>query len=449
MSDHKPRKHLCLDSMIQLICDCFISIPDHRPNHCEDKISLLDTLMSAFAMMHLKYPSLLEFDRERETQELQFNLKHLYRVQGKIPCDTYMRTTLDPVDPRVMRAPFKLLFNEVQRGAGLKGFRFSCGDLKDHYLLAIDGTGLYYSGRCRCQECCVKNEGKANEAYYHQMLAGCIVHPDKEVVLPLAPEPIVHQDGTTKNDCEKNALKRFLSDVKRDHPYLKLVIVLDGLYADGPTIRLIKSYGWHFIIVAKDDNHASLIEATDELDQQDGVKRLEVSDRNGVKHWCRYANEVPLNKTEPVEIVNVLDYVETDKKGKRHTWSWITDIPLTEETVLQVAEGGRCRWHIENETFNTLKNQGYELEHNYGHGEQHLATNLAYLTFLAFLVDQIQQLCCPIFQEALKRRARGTRTYLWKLILRYFLSWLIESWEELFQAVVHGTTARKIQLDTS
>ncbi|WP_061509265.1 hypothetical protein [Endozoicomonas montiporae] len=105
MPDHKPRKHLCLDSMIQMIYDSFDSIPDHRPNRRKDKISLLDTLMSAFAMMHLKYPSLLEFDRERETEELKFNLKHLYRVQGRIPCDTYMRSTLDPVDPGAMREP--------------------------------------------------------------------------------------------------------------------------------------------------------------------------------------------------------------------------------------------------------------------------------------------------------------------------------------------------------
>ncbi len=400
-------------------------------------------------MMHLKYSTLLEFDRERETEELKFNLKYLYRVQGKIPCDTYMRTALDPVDPRAIREPFKQLFNEVQRGGGLKDYRFSCGELKDHYLLAIDGTGLYYSGTCRCKECCVKNKGKANEAFYHQMLAACIVHPDKKTVIPLAPEPIVNQDGTTKNDCEKNALKRLLFDIKQDHPYLKLVIVLDGLYADGPTIRLIRSYGWHFIIVAKDDNHGSLIEAMDELDKKGGVKRLECSEESGVKHWCRYANEVPLNKTKPVENVNVLDYVETDKKGTRHTWGWTTDIKLTEETVLSVSKGGRSRWHIENETFNTLKNQGYELEHNYGHGKEHLATNLAYLTFLAFLVDQIQQLCCPVFQEALSQRARGTRTYLWKLILRYFQSWLIDSWEDLFRAVIHGTKAIKIPFDTS
>ncbi|WP_257291780.1 hypothetical protein [Endozoicomonas sp. ONNA1] len=133
-----------------------------------------------------------------------------------------------------------------------------------------------------------------------------------------------------------------------------------------------------------------------------------MTDDNGVKHWCRCANSVPLNKTGPVEILNVLDCVETDKKGKRYIWGWITDIPLTEETMLPVSEGGRCRWYIKNEIFYILKNQGYELEHNYDHGVQHLATKLPYLTFL---VDQVQQLCCLVFQEALKLWARGTRTY--------------------------------------
>lgn len=450
MSAHiKLRKHLCLDSMVKIISDCFAEVPDHRPNCSEGKITLQDTLLSAFAMMHLKYPTLLEFDRERKTTELLHNLEHLYRVQGKVPCDTYMRTVIDPVAPNHLRTPFKKLFAQLQRGGLLKGFQFECDGLKDHYLLAIDGTGLYYSGECRCQECCVKNAGKSNEAYYHQMLAGCIVHPEHKTVIPLAPEPIVHQDGTTKNDCEKNALKRFLDHVKREHPHLKLVILLDGLYADGPTIRLIISYGWHYIIVAKDDNHASLVEAIDALDQQGQVARLEEKDSGAIQHWYRYASDVALSKTKPVEQVNVLDYVWTDKQNKRHTWGWVTDISLTEDTVKSVMKGGRCRWHIENETFNTLKNQGYELEHNYGHGKQHLASNLAYLTFLAFLVDQIQELCCPIFQQALQKRAKGTRSYLWKLLLRYFLSWLIDSWDELFQALIQGTKARKIHLNSS
>ncbi|MDP0561789.1 MAG: transposase [Candidatus Endonucleobacter sp. (ex Gigantidas childressi)] len=148
-----------------------------------------------------------------------------------------------------------------------------------------------------------------------------------------------------------------------------------------------------YIIAEKDRNHTSLVEAMDSGDKEDKVRRIErINDEVNIKQWHRYANNLSLNKSACTEQMNVLDFVETDEKGKRHTWFWITDLKLDEMTVEAIMKGGRCRWHIENQTFNTLKNQGYNLEHNYGHGEKHLTTNLAYLTVLAFLVDQTQEL---------------------------------------------------------
>ncbi|MGB1271209.1 MAG: hypothetical protein ACPG5T_03975 [Endozoicomonas sp.] len=99
-------------------------MPDHRPNQVEGKIILQDTLISAFAMMHLKYSTLLEFDKERKTPELEYNLKSLYRVEGKIPCDTYMWTIIDPITPSRLRAPFSKLLADVQRGGVLNSFLF-------------------------------------------------------------------------------------------------------------------------------------------------------------------------------------------------------------------------------------------------------------------------------------------------------------------------------------
>ena len=82
-------------------------------------------------------------------------------------------------------------------------------------------------------------------------------------------------------------------------------------------------------------------------------------------------------------------------------------------------------------------------------GKCHLATNLAYLTFLAFMVDQIQEMSSPEFQKALKERARGNRSYLWKLITRIFLSWLLEGWDELFEAIINGIKPNRVQINTS
>ncbi len=98
---------------------------------------------------------------------------------------------------------------------------------------------------------------------------------------------------------------------------------------------------------------------------------------------------------------------------------------------------GRARWKIENETFNTLTNQGYNLKHNYGLGKKNLSTNFISLMMLAFLVDQIQQLCCPLFQAALKKA--GGKKYLWKRILSTFNEFEIDSFETILKAIAYGT----------
>ncbi len=447
----KYSKHLNVNNLILQVCKCFDQIPDYRPNHCANGIPFPNFAKSAFAMMHQKYDSLLSFDTDQADPVIRHNLETLYHVKdGKVPCDTHMREILDPIDPGEFRKPFKKLFSLVQRNKLLKAFEFKCGNLKDYYLMPVDGTGLFYSGECRCNECCVKNKGKTNESYYHNLMGGCIVHPDQKTVIPFAPEAIVLQDGATKNDCEKNAIKRYLAHMKREHPHLDFIVLLDGLYADNPTIELIKGYEWHYIIVAKDGNHLSLIEAMDALCEQGNIKYHEIINKEqGLKHWFRYANNVPLNASEFAMDVNVLDYVETDKEGRRHTWCWVTDIELTEETVEAVMIGGRCRWHIENQTFNTLKNQGYNIEHNYGHGKHHLASNLAYLTFLAFMVDQIQEMTSPEFKKALKERSKGVRTYLWKLVTRIFLSWFLDGWDELYEAINKGIKPGRIKINSS
>ena len=98
--------------------------------------------------------------------------------------------------------------------------------------------------------------------------------------------------------------------------------------------------------------------------------------------------------------------------------------------------GGRARWKIENETFNTLENQGYHLEHNYGHGEQNLSVVFAMLMMLAFLVDQTQQLCCPVFQAAWKKL--GTKRHLWEKIRTHFVAFVYHSMTELLTSLVCG-----------
>ena len=128
-------------------------------------------------------------------------------------------------------------------------------------------------------------------------------------------------------------------------------------------------------------------------------------------------------------------------------FSWITDFLLIPENVWDIMRGGRARWKIENETFNTLKNQGYHLEHNYGHGEQNLSVVLALLMMLAFLVDQVQQLCCPLFQAAWHKMR--TKCHLWEEIRNHFRTLLFDSMAELLTALMRGIVPQRPVFENS
>ena len=114
--------------------------------------------------------------------------------------------------------------------------------------------------------------------------------------------------------------------------------------------------------------------------------------------------------------------------------SWVTDIEITEDNVYEIMRGGRSRWNIENCVFNTLKNQGYHLDHNFGHGKKNLSTNFALLMMLAFLIDQVQELSCKLFQAA-REKAR-TKYNLWERVKGALFFFKFDSWEMLYRKLV-------------
>src|SRR5439155_14929792 len=183
----------------------FDNIPDPRLPDAE--IALTDALMSAFAMFSLKAPSLLAFDKERA----EGNLETIYGIE-RVPCDTRMREILDPVFPEALRPVFKRVFTQLQRGKALESMVF----LDDYYLLALDGTGYFSSKTIHCASCLHKVHRNGSVTYYHQILGAAILHPDCHTVIPLMPEPIVKQDGTEKNDCERNTAKRLIAKLRQD-----------------------------------------------------------------------------------------------------------------------------------------------------------------------------------------------------------------------------------------
>jgi len=198
--------------------------------------------------------------------------------------------------------------------------------------------------------------------YYHNMYCAAIVHPDKKTVIPFAPEPIVKSDGDTKNDCERNASKRLYEDMKREHPHLKLIVVEDSLASNHPHLNELQKNGMQFIVGAKQGDHRFLFEWVN----GQTCHAYQHQTKDGTIHRYRYINEAPLNKSHPDFKVNFMEYWETDKKGKVQHFCWVTDITITDKNAYDIMRGGRVNWKVENGVFNTLKNQNYHFEHNFG-----------------------------------------------------------------------------------
>lgn len=350
------RKTLSAPALLQQVRTSFEAIPEHR--RTQSSYPLVDVLISALAMFSLKDESLLQFDQQRNESQRRHNLKTLYGVD-QAPCDSQMRTVLDEVDPSHLRPIFRSIHQELQRQGVLETYRFL-----GKYLVSIDGTGLFSSGAISCPDCCTKQHKDGRVEYYHQLLGAVIVHPDKPTVLPLFPEAITRQDGTTKNDCEHNAAQRLIPGLRKDFPQRAMILLQDALACNGPHIKHLKSQGYSFIITAKPTTNSLLLQTVLAGLADGSTQEVTRKAAAGLACGYRYANHVPLNASHKDLLVNYIDYWEERPNGKNYLYACITDIPLSADTVADVVRAGRSRWKVENETFNTLKNLGYHLEHN-------------------------------------------------------------------------------------
>ena len=416
------RKQLSAPGLFSIIHRQFSKVPDPREFTKDVTISITDHLMSGLAVFGLKCPSLLAYDRKRSDNVVAQNLRNLYYINNP-PSDTYLRERLDHIDPEHIRPVFKRILAAFQRGKGLEEFEY----LDGHVLISADGTGQFSSGKVCCPHCCVKEHQNGTKTYYHQMFGACIVHPDKKNVIPLCPEIILNQDGSSKNDCERNACKRFLENFRREHPHLKAIIIEDGLSSTAPHIRMIEEFNLRYILGAKPGDHQFLFE---KLDASEKAVYHAIKTDDGYYHQFRFLNGVSLNKSNQDVKVNVVEYRQTDPKGKELNFSWVTNILISESNVEKIAKGGRARWKVENETFNTLKNLGYNFEHNYGHGKKYLSTVLCLLMMVAFLVDQVQEICCSLFQRC--KKFAGTYRELWETMRALFRFVQLTDWENFY-----------------
>ncbi|MEA2061946.1 MAG: hypothetical protein U9P10_15905 [Thermodesulfobacteriota bacterium] len=186
--------------------------------------------------------------------------------------------------------------------------------------MSLDGTGFFSSKKLSSDICLKKVNKKTGETTYHmQMLGASIVHPDFKEVIPLTPELIVKQDGDTKNDCERNAAKRFFEKLRKDHPHLPLIITEDGLSSNAPHIKEAQKYNLHYILGAKENDHTFLFKQVQMARNEGRTTEFEISDKeNPAKiHRFSFVNQVPLNSSNQDVKDKIFIFRLGDKSGQK------------------------------------------------------------------------------------------------------------------------------------
>jgi len=334
------------------------------------------------------------------------------------------------VHPSHLQPVFDQVLDVLHRRGSLAPF----GRLGGRVLVALDGTEYFCSQKLACPQCLTRKRANGRTESYHAMLAATVVAPGHAMALPLMPEFIARQDGAEKQDCERNAAKRWLAAHGGRLTHLRPIYLGDDLFACQPVAEAIRAAGGDFLLTAKPSSHKALYDfmqgaTPDErtVTQKAAGKRL--------THRYRWFTDAPLRDGGDAMPVNWVGVTITDAKGKAtYNSAFVTSLPITPDTVAEIVACARARWKIENEGFNVLKSNGYHLEHNFGHGKQHLAMLFATLNLLAFAIHTVCDCLEQLWITA--RTAKRTRTRFFEHIRTITAYLVFPDWATLMQTLI-------------
>lgn len=249
-----------------------------------------------------------------------------------------------------------------------------------YFLIAVDGTGTLVYSKRHCPHCLTKtHNGKT--LYYHNVLEAKLVCANGFAFSILS--EFIENPGknVTKQDCELKAFYRLAKRLKTRFPRLSIVLLFDGLFANGSVFALCRKNHWGFFITLKDDQLASVNEEFNELSRTAHPLIHHTGKDTAITQSFRWVNDIDyIDTLRRQHTLNVVQCQETRPRHTRHAdlpsepqttrFKWISSFPVTQNNVIELCnQGGRLRWKIENEGFNIQKNGGYNLEHAYTNNE--------------------------------------------------------------------------------
>ena len=404
------------------------AVPEHRKGR-NIRYSIVDAGLSAFAVFCLQSPSFLAFQQEMKKQLGRDNAKSMFGVED-IPSDAQIRNLLDPVAPEGLREPFWNIYRLLQASGHLESYRH----VGETYLCSMDGTWYFSSEKIHCPNCTVY-EHEDRTLYAHLLVAAVLTAPGQPHVLALEPEFVVPQDGHDKQDCEQQAIKRWVRrNAERFEPW-SVTLLTDDLHSHQPLCELLLENKLHFVLTCKPESHPALYQELELLSKVEGAHQTHTVRRWRKDHYelwrYHWVVQVPIRAGAKAVRVNWCEVtvVREDSGEQVYYNTWITSHELSTKTIEKVADAGRARWKVENEGFNVLKNRGYKFEHNFGHGHRNLSAVLLTMLLLAFLFHSVLHLTNRLY-EAL-RQAIGARREFFNHLRALTCYLYFPSWDEM------------------
>jgi hypothetical protein len=410
------------------------SFPDKRTGK-NLTYSMEDAALGAFSVFFTQCPSFLAHQKSMDDAKGKSNAQTIFGME-RIPTDNHIRDLLDPVAPATVYPVFDVAHQILTESGHIESFRVLNGGL----LIALDATWYFASKKIHCDNCSSIKHKDGSITYYHSALTPVIVAPGRSEVIPLAPEFILPQDGHDKQDCESAAAKRWIQSRGGKYSSMGATVLGDDLYCKQPICKELLAIGFDFILVCKPDTHKTLYEWVELLEE--GVDRhtVTVTQWNGKMreaYTYRYANDVPLRDGDDAIRVNWVELTITTEEGEiLYHNSFVTNHKITDKNVESIVLCGRTRWKIENENNNTLKTKGYNLEHNYGHGEKNLSSLLATFIILAFLFHAVLDFMDEKYR-ILREKLSARKTFFNDIrsLTKYIC---FDSWDHLMSFMIEG-----------
>jgi hypothetical protein len=277
--------------------------------------------------------------------------------------------------------------------------------------------------------------------YFHSAILPVIVSPQQKAVISLDPEFITPQDGHEKQDCEVAAAKRWLKRHREFFDPFSVTLLGDDIYSRQPMCQEALQNHFHYLFVCLPESHPTLYEFLDYADKVGEVYSFRERRRHG-RDWhdyhYRWTYHLPLKDDSAALNTHWFELTvrrRSDGQVLFHN-AWITDHFPQANNIVELVNAARSRWKTENENHNTLKTQGYHLEHNFGHGDQHLATFLLTLNLLAFLFHTVLQLLDESYQRI--RLLLGTRIRFFQDLRTLTTYFVFDSWQHLFDFILES-----------